>query len=159
MLFCTTQFCWFFLIVFAAYWAARWDRVRVGILLIASCYFYASWNPWLMALVFANSTMDFFVARGIEATESGRRKKALLFVSLAINLGLLGYLKYANFFLRSLESAVHGLGVAAALPVLKVIVPIGISFYTFEAISYVVDVYRGRVRAERRLGHFLLFIL
>jgi alginate O-acetyltransferase complex protein AlgI len=159
MLFCTTQFCWFFAVVFAAYWAARWDRIRVALLLVASCYFYASWNPWLMLLVFGSSTMDFFIARAIEAADSEWRKKALLFLSLAINLGLLGYLKYANFFLRSVESAATALGFAATLPVLKVILPIGISFYTFEAISYVVDVYSGRVRAERRLAHFLLFIL
>jgi alginate O-acetyltransferase complex protein AlgI len=112
-----------------------------------------------MLLVFASSTMDFFVARGIDSVASPRSRKALLFLSLAVNLGLLGYLKYVNFFLESVAALAESLGIESALPVLNVILPIGISFYTFEAISYVVDVYYGRIRAERRLGHFLLFIL
>jgi alginate O-acetyltransferase complex protein AlgI len=159
MLFCTSPFLLFFLIVFGVYWATPWPRGRVALLLIASAYFYARWNAWLAVLVFVSATVDYLVARGIEASDSPRRRKFLLFISLAGNLGLLGYLKYANFFLRSLESAAAGLGITASLPVLKVVLPIGISFYTFEAISYVVDVYYGRVRAERDLGHFLLFIL
>jgi alginate O-acetyltransferase complex protein AlgI len=68
------------------------------------------------------------------------------------------YFKYANFFLRSVEEALHAAGAAASLPVLQVILPIGISFYTFEAINYTVDVYRGRVPAEKNLAHFMLFI-
>ena len=73
----------------------------------------------------------------------------LLGVSLVVNLGVLCYFKYANFFLQSLAEALHAMGASASLPLLKVILPIGISFYTFEAISYVVDVYKGRLRAER----------
>jgi alginate O-acetyltransferase complex protein AlgI len=159
MLFCTSQFFWFFLLVFAVYWAVPWARVRVALLLVASGYFYASWNPGLALLVFASATLDYLLARGIEATESPRRKRLLLIVSVTANLGVLVYLKYANFFLRSLETTAHTLGISASLPVLKVILPIGISFYTFEAISYVVDVYCGRLRAETSLGRFLLFIL
>jgi alginate O-acetyltransferase complex protein AlgI len=159
MLFCTSPFLCFFLLVFALYWATPWPRGRLALLLAASGYFYARWSPWLAGLVLATSTLDYAVARGIEATASLRRKRLLLFVSLAVNLGLLGYLKYANFFLRSVETAAQALGCTAALPVLKVVLPIGISFYTFEAISYVVDVYSGRARAERNLAHFLLFIL
>jgi alginate O-acetyltransferase complex protein AlgI len=159
MLFCTNTFVYFFLAVFLVYWSLPWPRARVGLLLVASIVFYAVWNMKLAGLVFASSTADFFLARGIEASVSPRRKRLLLGVSLAFNLGLLGYLKYANFFLRSLEVAAAAAGLEATLPVLKVILPIGISFYTFEAISYVVDVYRGRARAERHLAHFLLFIL
>ena len=151
MLFCTSTFAYFFLAVFLVYWALPWPRVRVGLLLLVSIFFYAVWNTKLAGLVFASSTADFYLARGIEASPSPRRKRLLLGLSLAFNLGLLGYLKYANFFLRSLEAAAAAAGLEATLPVLKVILPIGISFYTFEAISYVVDVYRGRVRAERHL--------
>jgi alginate O-acetyltransferase complex protein AlgI len=159
MLFCTSQFCVFFLAVFLAYWATPWQAARTGLLLAASVTFYATWNPWLALLVLASSTLDFLLARAIEAARSPRRKRLLLYASLAANLGILGYLKYANFFLHSLETAVNALGAGAAFPVLKVVLPIGISFYTFEAISYVVDVYCGRIRAERNLAHFLLFIL
>jgi alginate O-acetyltransferase complex protein AlgI len=82
-----------------------------------------------------------------------------LLLSLAVNLGILVYLKYANFFLDSLEAALRAVGSEASLPLLEVILPIGISFYTFEAINYTVDVYRRRIPAERDLAHFMLFIL
>src|SRR5205823_12349724 len=88
-----------------------------------------------------------------------RPRKLLLAASLIVNLGLLAYFKYTNFFLRSLEDALRHVGAEASLPVLKVLVPIGISFYTFEAISYTIDVYRGRIQAERNLAHLMLFIL
>jgi alginate O-acetyltransferase complex protein AlgI len=159
MLFCTNKFALYFVGVFLAYWSMPWPRARVGLLLAASGYFYAIWNIKLAGLVFASSTADFFLAQAIERSVSPRGRRALLGTSLALNLGLLAYLKYANFFLRSLEAAAAAVGFDAALPVLNVILPIGISFYTFEAISYVVDVYQGRVRAERNLAHFLLFIL
>ncbi len=86
-------------------------------------------------------------------------RKLLLAVSLVVNLGVLGYFKYANFFLLSLDEALIALGAPMWFGTLRVILPIGISFYTFEAINYTVDVYRRRVPAERNLGHFLLFIL
>src|SRR5205085_9931468 len=128
-------------------------------LLAASFAFYASWNHWLAVIVCVSGTLDYLVARGMDATAVPRRRKLLLAVSLAANLGLLVYFKYANFFLRSLEDALHAAGAAASLPVLEVMVPIGISFYTFEAINYTVDVYRRRIPAERRLSDFMLFIL
>jgi alginate O-acetyltransferase complex protein AlgI len=95
----------------------------------------------------------------MEATSSPRRKKYLLLLSLGGNLGLLCYFKYANFFLSSLAEAGSACGLTLTLPVLAVILPVGISFYTFEAINYTVDVYRGKVRAVRDLSHFMLFIL
>jgi len=158
MLFCSEQFLVFFLVVFAAYWAIPWPRFRVWLLLAASFYFYASWNHWLAVLVFATSTMDWAVAHGMEAVRTERWRRLLLIGSLLINLGLLFYFKYANFFLESVETALRSAGAEASLPVLKVMLPIGISFYTFEAINYTVDVYRRRVPAERNLANFLLFI-
>src|SRR5262249_2608554 len=106
------------------------------------------------------STMaDFLIARGMEATVNPRLRKALLLASLFGNLGLLCYFKYANFFLGSLQDAVGAMGVSLSVPVLQVIVPVGISFYTFEAINYTVDVYFGKMRAARDPAHFMLFIL
>jgi alginate O-acetyltransferase complex protein AlgI len=128
-------------------------------LLGASVYFYASWNEWLALLICASTAADFLLARGMEASTSPRRRKLLLAASLAGNLGLLCYFKYANFFLRSLEDALRAAGASASLPVLSVLLPVGISFYTFEAISYTVDVYRRRMPAERNLLNFMLFIL
>jgi alginate O-acetyltransferase complex protein AlgI len=159
MLFCSLEFIAFFLVVFAAYWALPWHRVRVYLLLAASYYFYASWNHWLALIIFCSTTLDYVVARCIEASPSRVRRRALVFVSVAANLGLLCYFKYVNFFLDTLQQTMRAMGAETSLPVLNVILPIGISFYTFEAINYVVDAYRGHIKAERNLAHFLLFIL
>ncbi len=159
MLFCSKQYLLFFVLVFAVYWALPWRRARVWLLLAASFYFYASWNEWLAAIVCITSLVDYLVARGMEQTERPRWRRMLLILSLTMNLGLLAYFKYVNFFLRSLEDAMTALGAMASLPVLKVILPLGISIYTFEAINYTVDVYRRRIPAEKNLSHFLLFIL
>ncbi len=158
MLFCSEKFLIFFTIVFLAYWAMPWRRARTYLLLVASFYFYASWNHWLALIIGVSTTIDYFVARSMDATEVRWRRKALLSVTIVGNLGLLCYFKYANFFLQSLEQALHAAGSTASLPVLKVMLPIGISFYTFEAINYAVDVYRKHVPAERNLAHFMLFI-
>lgn len=158
MLFCSEQFLAFFTLVFLVYWALPWQRARVYLLLVASFYFYASWNRWLALVIGVSTTIDYFVARGMDATEVPWRRKALAGVTIVANLGLLCYFKYANFFLHSLEEALRAAGSTTSLPVLKVMLPIGISFYTFEAINYAVDVYRRHVRAERNLAHFMLFI-
>lgn len=159
MSFCTFQYFVFFSVVFCAYWLLKWDRARLWLLLAASFVFYASWNVWLAALICASTTIDYLLARAIDARESPRARRWLVGVSVVMNVGLLSYFKYANFFLASLEQGLRAAGATSSLPVLRVILPIGISFYTFEAISYVVDVARRRVRAERRLDHLLLFIL
>jgi alginate O-acetyltransferase complex protein AlgI len=159
MLFCSQQFLVFFAAVFLVYWALPWHRSRVYLLLAASFAFYASWNRWLAALICLSTTLDYLLARGMDAAKAARLRRLLLTVSVVANLGLLCYFKYANFFLRSLEEALRAGGAMVSLPVLEVILPIGISFYTFEAINYTVDVYRGKVRAERDLANFMLFIL
>jgi alginate O-acetyltransferase complex protein AlgI len=158
MLFCSLPFAIFFSIVFTLYWSLPWQRVRVWLLLVASFYFYASWNKWLALIICVSTAMDYLVARGMDGTSAPLRRKALLGLSLVANLGLLVYFKYANFFLNSVEQALRAVGGEASLPVLNVILPIGISFYTFEAINYTVDVYRKRVPAERNLANFMLFI-
>lgn len=159
MLFCTPQFLVFFLAVFAMYWSMPWKQGRVYLLLAASFIFYATWNHWLAILIVAGTTMDFLIARAMDRVEKPSYRKWFLWLSILFNLGLLCYFKYANFFLREMESALRSMGAEASLPVLSVILPIGISFYTFEAISYTVDVYRRRIRAESNLAHFMLFIL
>jgi alginate O-acetyltransferase complex protein AlgI len=158
MLFCSQKFLAFFAVVFTLYWAAPWHRFRIVLLLAASFFFYASWNKWLALIICVSTAMDYLVARGMDASQNERRRKLLLGVSLVANLGLLAYFKYANFFLQLLEDALHALGASASLPVLEVILPIGISFYTFEAINYTIDVYRRKVPAEQSLANFMLFI-
>lgn len=157
--FCSQKFFLFFLIIFALYWMLPWRRVRVGLLLAASFYFYASWNKRLALLICASTLLDYLLALSLERWTVTWRRKALLCLSLFANLGLLCYFKYANFFLMSLNEGLKLAGMAPWFHTLKVVLPIGISFYTFEAINYMVDVYRRRIPAERNLGDFMLFIL
>ncbi len=159
MLFCSREFLYFFLAVFALYWLLPWHRVRIGLLLAASYIFYACWSQWLALLIAGSTVVDYFLARGMESTRSAPLRRGLLTISLVLNLGLLVYFKYANFFLDSLRDLLHSAGLSSSLPTLAVLLPIGISFYTFEAINYTVDVYRRRIPAEKNLAHFMLFIL
>ncbi|MBO0700886.1 MAG: MBOAT family protein [Zavarzinella sp.] len=159
MLFTTGEYVLFLTAVVTLYWLTPYRRVRIWILLVASFVFYASWNRWLALLVAATSVADYFFGRAMDAADRPAIRKALLAASLVMNLGLLCFFKYANFFLRSLEDGLRAAGASASLPVLSVILPVGISFYTFEAISYTVDVFRRRIPAERNLDHFLLFIV
>jgi alginate O-acetyltransferase complex protein AlgI len=160
MLFCTWQFCAFFTIVFIVYWSLPWRLARVYLLLGASLFFYAAWNKWLALVLVVSSLVDYLLAVGIDAwPERPRLRWLLVILSVVANLGLLCYFKYANFFLRSIEESAQLLALTASLPVLNVLLPVGISFYTFEAINYTVDVYRRKIRAERNPANFLLFIL
>jgi alginate O-acetyltransferase complex protein AlgI len=159
MQFCSQKFFLFFLLIFALYWVLPWRRIRVGLLLAASFYFYASWNKWLALLICVSTLLDYLMALGIERLAMHWQRKLLVCVSLFANLGLLCYFKYANFFLLSLNEALKVAGMSAWFRPLHILLPVGISFYTFEAINYVVDVYRRRMPAERNLGDFMLFIL
>jgi alginate O-acetyltransferase complex protein AlgI len=157
--FCSLQYLAFFVGVLALYWALPWQRGRVYLLLASSFAFYACWNKQLALLICATTVLDYLLARGMATLTSIRGRRLLLGLSLAVNLGLLAYFKYVNFFLDSLSQVLTSAGMSRTMPVLGLIVPFGISFYTFEAISYAVDVYRGRVAAERNLANFMLFIL
>ena len=116
MLFCSQQFLIFFALVFALYWSMPWQRPRVYLLLVASIYFYASWNRWLAAIIAVSTTLDYFVARAMDSSSDPRRRKLLLSITITANLGLLCYFKYANFFLASLEQVLHAVGSTASLP-------------------------------------------
>ena len=159
MSFCTPKFCLFFLAVFAVYWTIPWNRGRVLLLLAASVYFYAAWNRTLAVVLCVSIVVDYLLGRAMEDSRSPRLRTLLVSISVLANVGLLCYFKYANFFLQSLDQAAATFGIEMSLPVLRVILPVGISFYTFEAINYTVDVYRGKIRAERDLTHLMLFVL
>jgi alginate O-acetyltransferase complex protein AlgI len=159
MLFCTGEYVLFLAAVVTLYWLTPWQRPRVWLLLVASFVFYASWNKWLALLVTATSVADYLIARGMESVSRPGHRRALLIASLVMNLGLLCYFKYTNFFLSSLYESLNALGASYTFHSLSIILPVGISFYTFEAINYTVDVYRGKMHAVRQLDYFLLFIL
>jgi alginate O-acetyltransferase complex protein AlgI len=143
MLFTTWNFWLFLAVVLAAFYAAP-RPARRHILLAASIYFYMSWNPRFVLLLLTLITVDYFAAQWIEARTGPARHLALT-LSLVANLGFLAYFKYANFLLSGL---IH----------LDVILPLGISFHTFQSISYVVDVYRGKQPAIRRYTDYALYV-
>lgn len=159
MSFVSMQFAGFFAVALLVYWALPWHRGRMLWLLAASAFFYMSWNPWLITLIVLSASIDYISALALERTTSPRGRRALLVVSIVLNLGLLTYFKYVNFFLDNLNALGNWVGFTGERRVLEVVLPLGISFYTFETISYIVDVYRGRVRAERNPLHYALFIL
>jgi len=153
MLFCTYEYFAFFLTVVALFYLAprQW---RKPILLAASYLFYISWNWRFVPLLAGLTLIDYVAAIWIERSAPGRRKLALL-VSLGANLGFLGFFKYYNFAASNLAAA---FGLADDRWRLAVILPLGISFHTFQSISYVVDVYRGEQRSVRRFLDYALFI-
>lgn len=159
--FTTQGFVGFFLLVTALYWLTprKWNTARVWILLVASFHFYAAWSASLAFLVTATATIDYLLARWMDTIDHRGKRRAVMWLSVGMNLGVLFYFKYTNFFLDSLNAALTKAGQPQAFETLRILVPFGISFYTFEAISYAVDVFQRKIKAERSLPHFLLFIL
>ncbi len=161
MLFNSLLFLVFLVVAVLGSWALVRARAwRLVFLLVASYLFYMSWNPHFIVLILASTLIDFWVAQRIEATpdsEPGKRK-GLLLGSLAMNLGLLGYFKYTNFFLQSISDGVGLLGGNLPIPLFHIVLPVGISFYTFQTMSYSVDVYRKQIKAETSLLRFALYV-
>jgi alginate O-acetyltransferase complex protein AlgI len=159
MLFPTFQFLIFFCVTFAVYWGLKQHRLRMGWLLVASCFFYMSWNPWLILLILFSAGVDFVSAIVLENATRTWVRRTILTASICTNLGLLAYFKYANFFLQSASQAAAWLKIEWVGPLLETTLPLGISFYTFETISYMVDVYSGRSKAVRKPLDYAVFIL
>lgn len=128
-------------------------------LLGASFAFYGSWNPWLLFVIVFSATFDFLIAQRIEASASPKTRRSLLILSICVSLSILGFFKYTNFLLDSAVSTFNLFGFDYRHPAFRIVLPLGISFYTFETISYVVDVYHRRLRAERNFVDYALFIM
>jgi alginate O-acetyltransferase complex protein AlgI len=155
MLFNTAQFFVFFAIVLVLhYWLPR-GAPRKYLLLAASYVFYGSWNVAFLPLLAVITLVDYASALWMERFTHPVRRKAFLIFSLAVNLGFLGFFKYYNFLATTLAQI---LGLEPASLMLQIILPIGISFHTFQSMSYVIDVYRGQQKAVRNLGDYALFI-
>lgn len=135
--------------------ALRWQNLM---LLVASYIFYGAWNWRFLTLIALSTVTDFVMAQKIAQTSDPTRRRFFLCVSLAFNLGLLSFFKYCNFAVESLAEVLGFFGLTAHLPTLNVILPVGISFYTFQSISYVVDVYRGKTKPADNLLDFALFV-
>ena len=140
----------------AAYWLLP-HRLRWVLLLGASYYFYMYWNPWLVVLLLITTLTSYAAALAMERWP--RRRKPLLALTLVVCLGILAYIKYANFFLESFFFLFNHLTGGSGSLSLRLLLPVGISFYTFQTLSYVIDVYRGDFPAERHLGYYALFVV
>ena len=151
MLFNTCGFALFFAITATGYFALP-ERLRRPFLLAASYYFYMCWSVRYIAVIIAITLVDYCAGIGIEQAR-GTRRRLLLTLSILCNFGLLFAFKYANFFGATLNSLV-----GAGIPQLHWLLPVGISFHTFQAMSYTVEVYRGKVPAERNLLTYALYV-
>jgi alginate O-acetyltransferase complex protein AlgI len=160
----TQAFLLFFAGVFAIYWLTprRWQMARIWLLVVASFHFYAAWSKDLAFLVTTTTLADYVFGRLMDLSQRKKLRFAVVLASITMNLGVLCYFKYRGFFLNELHDSLIQLGYNSGygkLDIAKIIIPFGISFYTFEAISYAVDVYRRKISAEKSLPRFLLFIL
>jgi len=145
MLFNTWTFAAFFAVVCAAYFPLRRNlRAQNVLLLLASYVFYGWWDWRFLTLIWISTAVDFVVARSMSRTDD-KRRKALLLTSVFVNLGILGFFKYFGFFVESAEELLRGIGLDPHLPILHVVLPVGISFYTFQTMAYTIDVYRRRL--------------
>jgi len=157
MLFNSFEFVWFFPLVVGLYFALP-PRFRWILLLAASYYFYMSWRVAYIVLILSSTLVDYLAGRAMEGQKNRNRRRVLLTASLTANLGILFTFKYYDFALDSLQTAFAPWGMFAHLPELEVLLPVGISFYTFQSLSYTIEVYRGNRGAERHLGIFALYV-
>jgi D-alanyl-lipoteichoic acid acyltransferase DltB (MBOAT superfamily) len=155
VIFHSLDFVVFFVVVVAIYWTLP-RRAQNVLLLVSSYFFYGYVHPWFLTLIAASTVIDYLSARGMERWPA--RRPAFMALSIASNFGMLGFFKYFNFFADNVQRALAAAGLPVGLPVLRVVLPVGISFYTFQAMSYTVDVFRGELRARRSLLDVAVFI-
>ena len=155
MIFHSPDFIVFFVVVTTLYWRLP-QRGQNVLLLVASYFFYGYVHPWFLILIATSTTIDYLSARGMERWPE--RKRAFMALSIVSNFGMLGFFKYFNFFAENVQAVLGALGLDVGLPALRIVLPVGISFYTFQAMSYTVDVFRGELRARRSLLDVAVFI-
>lgn len=149
----------FLLAVFALYWALTSKPVARKVLLLAAGWtFYAQWNVKYLGLIVFSTLLDYFLANVISGSVDARKRKLLLACSVTANLAVLGLFKYYGFFTHSLSDLLASFGLRTSLPTLNILLPVGISFFTFENISYTLDVYRKKIEPTRSLLDYAIFV-
>jgi alginate O-acetyltransferase complex protein AlgI len=157
--FTTLAYALFFALVFTASWLlADRVRLRLWLLLGASYFFYAQWSPRFLLLIFASSSADWLLAGAIDRAPDARRRKHLLWLTVVMNLGVLGFFKYYNFGVSEASALLRSLGFSPPDLLLRITLPIGISFFTFESMSYVIDVYRRELPPHPSYVEYLAFV-
>lgn len=160
MLFNSPEFLLFLPIVFGLYWfvANKNLKAQNALILSASYFFYGWWDWRFLGLIALSTLVDYTVGLQINKHRIERNRKQWLWVSVLVNLGLLGYFKYTNFFIKSWIDAWNSLGIEMQTTTLQIILPVGISFYTFQTLSYTIDIYRGQLQPTRSLLNFATFV-
>jgi alginate O-acetyltransferase complex protein AlgI len=160
MFFNSFHFAVFLPIVFALYWFVlnKSKTTQNALLIVASYYFYSCWDWRFLFLLVFSTLLDYLSAIKIEASGSQKERKIWLWLCISINLGFLGVFKYYNFFADSFASLIRSFGYEANPLLLKLILPVGISFYTFHGLSYIIDIYYKRIQSERNFIDYSLFV-
>jgi alginate O-acetyltransferase complex protein AlgI len=157
MLFVELRFFVFFAIVLAVYWGLRTNNARKNFILLASYYFYGSWDWRFAGMLFVLSTGDWFFALRLSDTDDRRARKFYVTSSLVMNLSVLAFFKYFHFFVGSAIIFAEQLRFHLSSPTLRIILPVGVSFFTFQSLSYTIDVYRREIPPVRSLRDYLMF--
>ena len=160
MLFNSIEFLLFLPLVFVLYWFVlnRSIKAQNVLLLVASYFFYGWWDYRFLALIGLSTIVDYFVGLALEKEGNLKLRKLLVATSLTVNLGMLGFFKYYNFFIESWVEAWATLGVEMHASTLQIILPIGISFYTFQTLSYTFDIYRNKLKPTANFINFAAFV-
>jgi alginate O-acetyltransferase complex protein AlgI len=158
MLFTELRFLPFFLVAFLVHWSMGSHRGRKLWLLLCSYAFYAGWDWRFLSLIWISTLVDYLAGRGIHASQDPRVRRAWLLFSLGSNLGILGVFKYLGFFVDSAAQFLEFLGLPISTPSLALVLPVGVSFYTFQTLSYSLDIYRRRLEPSRGLLDLALFV-
>tara|TARA_B110000438_G_scaffold45784_1_gene45908 strand:+ start:174 stop:1640 length:1467 start_codon:yes stop_codon:yes gene_type:complete len=157
MLFNSIEFIFFYIFIISIISIIKFRKFQHIFLLTASYVFFYFSSSYLLSLLIFSTVLDFYVGKEIYNSKSLRRKKLLLITSLSGNLGLLGFFKYVDFGIEQINSLANNFGISE-IPLLNLLLPIGISFYTFQTISYTVDIYRGKLTPSKSIGEFALFV-
>ena len=158
MTFNSFEFLIFLIVVVAAYWRLGTVRYQNLLLLGMSYFFYARWDWRFLSLIVISTVVDYLVGLALMRTEDQVRRRYLLAISLLTNLGILGFFKYAGFFVDSAAAALTSLGLQVNITTLQIVLPVGISFYTFQTLSYNIDIYRRELKATSSFVNFALFV-
>ncbi|MEL6590063.1 MAG: MBOAT family protein [Bacteroidota bacterium] len=160
MLFNSIEFAIFLPVVFLVYWFPLKGRLQLqNLFILAASYFFYGWWDWrFLSLIALSSALDFWVGQRVYAEKNPKIKKRLLFLSIGFNLGMLGFFKYYNFFVQSFVDAFTLFGTTLEVSTLNILLPVGISFYTFQTLSYTIDVYRGELEPSRDIVPFFTFV-
>ena len=158
MIFTQLAFLIFLLVTISAHRMISSHRAKKALLLCASYFFYGFWDYRFLSLIFISTAIDYFLGLKLRRASNEQRRRSLLAASLVLNLGILGFFKYFNFFAGSADELLTRLGIDAEPTTLNIILPVGISFFTFQSMSYTIDVYRRQLEGRKSFLDFALYV-